>query len=89
VASLNEIKSYIIAEFAPDVSIDELDADYDLLENGVVDSLGLLQLIGWVGDRFDLPVTEIDLSPADFRSAQSIQDFVEIATETTSRPLAA
>jgi acyl carrier protein len=79
VVSLHEIKSYIVAEFAPDVTVDELDADYDLLENGVVDSLGLLQLIGWVGDRFDLPVTEIDLSPADFRSAQAIQDFLQIA----------
>jgi acyl carrier protein len=78
-ASLNEIKAYIVREFAPDVTVAELDDDYDLLENGLVDSLGLLQLIGWVGDRFELPVTEIDLSPADFRSALSIAEFVEIS----------
>lgn len=75
-ASVHEIKSYIVGEFVPEVSVDELDADYDLLENGVVDSLGLLQLIEWVGTRYDLPVADMDLSPANFQSVNAIRDFV-------------
>ncbi|MFD9738888.1 acyl carrier protein [Umezawaea sp. NPDC059074] len=66
----------MISEFVSDISAEELDNDYDLLENGVVNSLGLLRLIAWVGERYDIPVDEIDLSPADFRSVNSIDEFV-------------
>jgi acyl carrier protein len=75
-AEVQDIKRFIVAEFAPDVAVDELDADYDLLENGVVDSLRLLQLIEWVGERYDLPVADLDLSPDSFRSVHAIQDFI-------------
>ena len=71
-----EIKQFVISEFVSDISAEELDNDYDLLENGVVNSLGLLRLIAWVGERYDIPVDEIDLSPADFRSVNSIDEFV-------------
>ena len=66
----------MISEFVSDISAEELDNDYDLLENGVVNSLGLLRLIAWVGERYDIPVDEIDLSPTDFRSVNSIDEFV-------------
>jgi acyl carrier protein len=81
-ASVQDIKSLIIAEFVPEVTVDQLDADYDLLENGVVDSLGLLQLIEWVGDRYDLPVADMDLTPDNFRSVNAIHDFVTGAPTT-------
>ena len=73
---MNEIKRFIVTEFAPDVRADELDADFDLLDNGVVDSLGLLRLIAWVGDRYGLPVEDMDLTPDDFRSVNAIRRFV-------------
>jgi acyl carrier protein len=76
VPSVHEIKSFIVSEFVPEVTVDQLDADFDLLENGVVDSLGLLQLIEWVGDRFDLPVADMDLAPNNFQSVNAIRDFV-------------
>lgn len=77
---LTEIKEFVISEFVSDISAEELDNDYDLLENGVVNSLGLLRLIAWVGDRYDIPVAEIDLSPADFRSVNAIDDFIRSAS---------
>jgi acyl carrier protein len=42
----------------------------------VVDSLGLLRLIGWLGQRYDLPVGDLDLTPAMFRSVRDIDAFV-------------
>jgi acyl carrier protein len=71
------IKDYVIGEYLPDTPPDELEPSYDLLENGVVDSLRLLQLIAWVGERFDIPVDDIDLSPDNFRSIDAIHDLVE------------
>jgi len=72
----HEVKSFIVEKFAPDVRVDELDDDYDLLDNGVVDSLALLRLISWVGDRFEIPIDDIDLTPDHFRSVSAIDDFI-------------
>jgi acyl carrier protein len=76
---IEEITTYVVAEFAPDIRVDELDADYDLLNNGVVHSLGLLRLIGWLGERYDLPVDDLDLAPEQFCSVRAIDAFVESA----------
>ncbi|MFD9733236.1 acyl carrier protein [Umezawaea sp. NPDC059074] len=71
-----EIKRYIVSSFVPDVPLDQLPSDLDLLDNGVVDSLGLLRLIAWVGDKYDIPVGEMDISPVQFGSVDSIHAFV-------------
>jgi acyl carrier protein len=73
------IKRFIIANFATDVSPEELDSGLDLLDAGVVDSLGLLRLVAWVSDSYDIPVDDLDISPEDFSSVDSIRAFVETA----------
>lgn len=72
-----EIKRFIVTNFASDVTPDQLSADLHLLDTGVVDSLGLLRLIAWVGDTYDIPVDEIDISPENFSSVTAISSFVE------------
>ncbi|MDG4757163.1 acyl carrier protein [Micromonospora sp. WMMD710] len=74
-----EIRQFIVSTFAPDVTADELSADLDLLDAGVVDSLGLLRLIAWVGERFLIPIENQDISPAQFSSVASIAAFVREA----------
>jgi methoxymalonate biosynthesis acyl carrier protein len=73
----NAIKEYILAEYLPGTPVDELDPSYDLMENGVVDSLGLLRLVAWVGERYHIPVDEVEISPDNFRTVNSISQFVE------------
>ena len=73
------IKQFVIDEFLPDVSAADLDVEHDLLAGGVIDSLGLLKLIAWVEQRFDLLVHDTDLNPDNFRSVQAIDKFVEAA----------
>ncbi|MEU3572933.1 phosphopantetheine-binding protein [Kitasatospora sp. NPDC036755] len=73
------VTQFIIEEFLPDVGADELDSDYDLVDGGVIDSLGLLKTIAWLEDRFDVRVEEFDLDPDSFRSVGSISRFIEQA----------
>jgi acyl carrier protein len=72
-----EVKNFIVQNFAADVPADQLDPDLNLLDSGVVDSLGLLRLIAWVGERYDIAVAEADISPDNFRSVDAISAFVE------------
>ncbi|HET8641039.1 MAG TPA: acyl carrier protein [Pseudonocardiaceae bacterium] len=84
--SVNSIKSFIVTEFVPDATAEQLDNDYDLLDTGVVDSLGLLRLIEWVSEQFALPIDDLDLSPENFRSVNAIREFVEAARAVRLAP---
>ena len=80
------IKQQILAEYLPDTPGAELEASYDLIDNGVVDSLALLQLIGWIEQRFELSTDEIDISVDDFRSIAAIGNFVDKARRERGVP---
>jgi acyl carrier protein len=78
-----KIKQFIVDEFMPDVSVDELDSDFDLLTGGVVDSLGLLQVVAWLETEFDVTVDESELGPESFRTVDAIKDYVEKARQSS------
>jgi acyl carrier protein len=76
------IKKFVLDEFLPDVSPDDLSVDHDLLADGAIDSLGMLMLIAWVEDHFDLSIDGTALDPNSFRSIAAIDGFVRDATRT-------
>lgn len=72
-----KIKQFIIDEFMPDVSVDELESDFDLLTGGVVDSLGLLKVVAWLETEFDVVVDDSELGPESFRTVAAINEYVD------------
>lgn len=74
---VQDIKQFLIEEFLPDVSLSELDSDYDLQAGGVIDSLGLLKLLAWIEQRYDLSIGDTAVEPDDFRSIAAISSFIE------------
>ena len=79
-----KIKQFIVDEFMPDVSVDELDSDFDLLTGGVVDSLGLLKFVAWMEDEFDITVDDSQLGPESFRTVAAIKAFIDQQRETAN-----
>lgn len=73
---VDTIKRFVIEEFLPDISAAELSVDHDLLNSGVIDSLGLLKLIAWLEERFELSVHDSDLDPDNFRNVTMIDSFI-------------
>ena len=57
-----KIKGFIVEEFMPDISVDELESDFDLLNGGVVDSLGLPPDAGATTSGHRQP--ELEVNPA-------------------------
>ena len=55
---------------------DELSDDYPLLETGVLDSIGLVHVMTFLQDEFDLDVFDRDVVTRDFASIGSIARFV-------------
>jgi acyl carrier protein len=73
---IETIKQFVIDEFLPDVTGDDLTTDYDLVATGVIDSLGLLKLIAWLEERFELPIDDLELDPDSFRTINAIDAFI-------------
>jgi acyl carrier protein len=79
------VKQFIVEEFLPDVHVDGVDTDYDLVAGGVIDSLGLLKVIAWLEHRFSINADDIDIEPDDFRSVAAIASFVTQNTSAAER----
>ncbi|MFC8527687.1 phosphopantetheine-binding protein [Nocardia sp. NPDC057227] len=72
------VKEFIVTNFAPDVTAHELADDYELVDSGLVNSLALLRLISWVGERYGINIDDIDIDRDDFRSVAAIEKFIEV-----------
>lgn len=83
-SNVDTIKSFVITEFLPGTAAVELAADHDLLNDGVIDSLGVLKLIAWVEDRFELAIGDADLDPDNFRSVEAIDAFITQSRRTAA-----
>ncbi|ALG09248.1 phosphopantetheine-binding protein [Kibdelosporangium phytohabitans] len=73
---IESIKQFVLEQFLPDVAASDLADDYDLVDGGVVDSLGLLKLLAWLEDEFGLPVDDLELAPDTFRTIEAIDAFI-------------
>jgi acyl carrier protein len=47
-----------------------------------VDSLGLLKVVAWLEDEFDIGVDDSELGPDSFRTVAAIKAYVDSARET-------
>lgn len=63
--------------------LEEIDPDNDyavderLIDDGHLDSLSLLQLVGELEDEFEIQITPTELIPANFNSAKAIWAMVQ------------
>lgn len=71
----NEIRKFIANEF---VGTDGVDLEaVDLLEEEIIDSLGIFTLIGFIEDRFGVSVEPEEINLENFRTLDSITALVE------------
>ncbi|MFF9087075.1 acyl carrier protein [Streptomyces sp. NPDC014991] len=79
---VDDIRGYIVTEFLDGEDSADLTADYDLIDNGVVDSLGVVRVVSHLSRAYAISIDDIPLNPDNFRSIGAISAFVEDATKT-------
>lgn len=67
------IKDYIRQEFMLDKPEVILTNDLPLLQQGIIDSLGIFLLAGFMEERFGVKIAEEDVLPENFASVNAIQ----------------
>lgn len=70
-----EIKNYIIEASLSDAK--DIKEDTMIFDAGLLDSMGLLFLIEFLKEEYDVEVNDEELNPENFESINSIVSFVE------------
>jgi acyl carrier protein len=71
-----ELEAFIVEEVAMGRHLAAIAPDDDLLSGGIIDSLGVTQLVTFLEDRFGIRVSDDELTPANFRTLAAIEAFV-------------
>ncbi|MCB0459710.1 MAG: acyl carrier protein [Flavobacteriaceae bacterium] len=58
-------------------NLGDIKDDTLIFESGLLDSMGLLFLIEFLKDKFDVEVVDDELNPSNFESINSIVDFIQ------------
>lgn len=71
----DRIREFILKHF-PLARKNGVKADDKWLETGMIDSLGILDLVHFLESEFQLQVSDEDLLPENFESLKTVTDFV-------------
>jgi acyl carrier protein len=55
-----------------------LSADHSLLDNSIIDSMGILELVNFVESEFGITIDGEDLLPENFQTVRALAAFVEM-----------
>lgn len=71
-----KVRAFIFENFLFDADEGELQNDSSFLDQGIIDSTGVLELVEWLEDEFDLSVDDDELIPENLDSVNSLADFI-------------
>lgn len=73
----NTLKKYIVTRFMHKKDNYLLGDDESLFEKGIIDSMGVLELVSFIEEHFNLKVQNEELIPENFKAVNSIKNFIE------------
>ena len=71
------VRDFVCEELNFRGSKDQLSDEYPLLENEVVDSMGLFHLVGFLERTFDVVIPDEDLVPEHFGTIRGIAALIQ------------
>ena len=72
-----EVRQYVMENLLFGCSDVELRGDTSFLESGIIDSTGVLELVQFLEEKFQVKVEDEDLIPANLDSVNALTRFVE------------
>ena len=73
----HQIREFIGENFLFGEDPNRLAGDDSLVENGVIDSTGVMELVTFVGNTFKVSVPPEDILPDNFDSVQKLADYIK------------
>lgn len=73
----SQIRDYLLKQSNGHLRAEDLERSSSLLEDGLLDSLGLVDLIGFIGTQFSVELRPDEIVPANFQTIESIAALVD------------
>ena len=73
----SELRTHILENFLFTDEEDQLEDGVSLIESGVIDSTGVLDLVGFIEENYEVQVPDTDLVPDNFDSVDRIVAYIE------------
>ena len=70
-----EVHSFVISNFLFDQSVD-LEPDDSLLDKGLIDSTGVIELVDFLEERYAIKVEDDEVIPANLDSVRNVAKYV-------------
>ena len=71
------IREFVMEKLARAKKIDHVDDQDNLIENGTIDSMGIMQLVAYLEGMFAVKVKDEDIVPENFESLDVITSYIE------------
>lgn len=72
----NIIRHFLVENFVLSDQLEQLGLDESFLENGIVDSTGILELVFFVEDRFGIQIDTSEVLPENFDSINCLASYI-------------
>ena len=72
-----QVREFILQNLAHGKGITQLTDDESLMQNGVVDSLGIFRLVAFLESAFRLRISDEAITHENFQSINSIEQYVK------------
>mgnify|MGYP002738681582 CR=1 FL=1 len=74
---IEPLRTFVVEELGWIAPREELTPDVDLLERGVLDSLGIFRLIEFIEDELGVQIDDDELVPTNFATLAAISSLVD------------
>ena len=71
-----EIKEFIVDNFMMGMNPEDLTDNGSLLELGIIDSTGVLELVGFLEEKYAIQVEDADLTPDNLDSLDNLVNYM-------------
>lgn len=72
----DQIREFVVSNFLFGRHGDQLTDDRSFLDNGIIDSTGVLELVAFLEEKFGISVGDRELLPENLDSIQNASQFV-------------
>ena len=72
----DKLQTYFEDNFLYDESMDEINKDMSLIDNGYIDSTGIIGLVAFLERTFDIKVYDNEIIPENFNTLNNIYSYI-------------
>ena len=83
-ATNNKIRQFVLEKFPAFHQKGLQDRD-SIIESGIVDSMGMLEIVAFIETEFGVGVEDTDLTPENFQSISALSKFIKTKREPMSK----